>query len=152
MDLAASHKRPPSSFLQSFPSREICTHKVYTSRSLPCFLQPVDSHEIFPQRFRKCQKTLANSLGTCPTTVQSAFSRATAVCREIFSFLANQKNFSNHGVQMFLKTWWPWITLTFNRMEPSGSLPMLVILSSLRVHSTYTLHSHMHHNCIVGVL
>ena len=49
---------------------------------------------------KKCQNTLENSLGTCPTTALSAFSKVTLVM-SVSGVLVNQKSFA--------KSWNPYL-------------------------------------------
>ena len=83
-----------------------------TSKPLPYFLSAVTSQEIFLPWLRKYQKTLENSLGTCPTTVPSALRTATARRSWVFpASLPIRRISPTRGVHTTLNTWWPRITL-----------------------------------------
>jgi len=77
-------------------------------------------------------------LRTCPTTVPSALSKATAFRSWGFPvFFCQTCTISSVlGVHIPLKIWWPWITLSWRKIESSDT-GALVIFSVLVICSTF---------------
>ena len=112
-------------------AKNLYTHG--TSRPLPYFLLLVTSQDTLPPWLMKCQNTFEYSLGTCPTTVPSALSKATAF--RSWGFPASRRTCTISpvlGVHIRLKIWWPRITLSWRKIESpdTGALVIFVLVCS----------------------